>query len=351
MRLACSQNPEKHLDLFIASTFFIRSIITLKQLCSLHIISSHLQILLMHSIYLLFSLLTLTKTLLAIPLIVHLPTQQQPVDAVLQKRFDADDPCADIFNDITGRSRYDCKKKLKVVNGHCTVPSTFAKLGCKGYCEIRRSVFLGPEQRVGGVNAAVNPPGKGQKTTLAAGIDISIETSAVYSLGFSPGLNAVYAAGVSFTYLLGETTTTTTSSFTLQGNTSEKYWSTWVAFPLMIETCGTLTEVDSKLLPSGGRGQPPLKVCGGNPRTTENSCSKVLFRGQGTKPQLIFALRKSLIFLSLVDLRADGDPGYQDENGNIAPLEEQGVGYKYLCLKSKQGTCVAKKTPGVTIAP
>jgi hypothetical protein len=201
----------------------------------------------------------------------------------------ATDPCAMISSDPDGIPRYDCSHVTSLNGtGQCTVLTTDGRLGCTHYCEIRRRAFLGTEFSLPVFNGVVNffPPG--QQTTYEKGVETSVEFGV--SLGVGGELEEVFEAGIDFSYTVSELSST---SIQLNGNASVTEWSTWIAFPILIETCGTIgTETSDE--ETGGRG-PSIPICGGDYKETVNACSTVAASSSSNgAPLLMYTQSKSL---------------------------------------------------------
>lgn len=201
---------------------------------------------------------------------------------------DDDDPCSFLFKDPTGTSRYDCKKKnILDADGHCPVSKGDGLArNCASYCEIRRRAFLGEEVILPSVESQSNKFQPGAETTYQSGIEYSIQHQVGFSLGAGT-LDGIISAGVSYAYSVG---VTTAKSVALKEPPSAEHYSGWVSFPVMVETCGTLTEVDTMRTSQTGRTGSVINSCGGTPRDTPNVCSRTPFMGRDGKPVMMYAL-------------------------------------------------------------
>jgi hypothetical protein len=229
-------------------------------------------------------ILVLISTSFGSPMLMDLGIVQS-----LERRND--DPCANMYTAPNGMDRFDCTR-INVVDkdNNCPVATNDLKTECKKYCEVRRTAWLGDETTLVLSNGVTNRIPPGQLPTLQGGLEFSIakSLSAVPSLGVLGDLEKAFAFGVDFPMVTSKTTTTTAQ---LTDELSNEYYSSWVAFPIFMSTCGTLTEKTS--VTNYGKGGLTAQYCGGTQKTTINSCSTVAYTGSsGSTPKTIFALRK-----------------------------------------------------------
>ncbi|KAG9255763.1 uncharacterized protein F5Z01DRAFT_699541 [Emericellopsis atlantica] len=179
--------------------------------------------------------------------------------------------------------------------------------------------LLGPETSAPG--EAGEPRSPGQAVAMTEGEETSV------SQGFSAGLEGVvkevFGAGVTYschprmrlTKHQGSRSTAKLSSFERSADppASDEYWSRWVFFPKLIESCGNISKQKLETAIIGKGGSAP--VCKGDVETLKDKCtiSPYLVDGEASA---LWALR------------------YETEDGESVDLDEQHVSYKEICNKA-----------------
>ncbi|KAI1310996.1 hypothetical protein F5Y03DRAFT_402642 [Xylaria venustula] len=148
------------------------------------------------------------------------------------------DDCADAIDNIP---RYDCDKPdghTLNAYGTCGNSDMFDPTvsRCAIYCEIRRTGFLGPQQTARGMFGQLEAPG--DSVSLTSGTSTTISYG--FSIGGTKDWEDAISAGLSFTFSISKTTI---MSITQSGPlTPSGFYSHWVFFPMLTETCGTVTQ-------------------------------------------------------------------------------------------------------------
>ncbi|KAH8890644.1 hypothetical protein GQ53DRAFT_765837 [Thozetella sp. PMI_491] len=218
------------------------------------------------------------------------PPQFSQIMGDLQPRID--DPCATPGYDAV--TRFDCMQKPgHVLNPDGTCGSLTTAVHCEMYCEVRRTYFLGIENRAPDKYGDSHPPG------ITVSLQEGEETSITY--GFGIGVDGTFkdvvGAGVTFEYSV---TQSKSKTIAIEAEPSDKYYSRWVFWPKMLETCGSVSKLNYIDIPVCRRG------------------------GQGSNPEVMGG--ESLVMWAL---------RYEDEHGFPVPLDEQTPSYRAVCTQNK----------------
>ncbi|KAI1355600.1 hypothetical protein F5Y01DRAFT_326133 [Xylaria sp. FL0043] len=203
------------------------------------------------------------------------------------------DTCDDAVDNIP---RYDCDKPqghTLNADGTCGNTAMFNPTvsQCAIYCEVRRTGFLGPQQNGPGDFGRLEAPGTSVSLTSGSSTTISYG----FSIGGSKDWKDAISLGVSFDFSVSKTTI---MSVTQSAPASPQYYSKWVFFPMLTETCGTVTQADYSPGVAGGNGDAPAvpNCFVDTVTTTGNVCSVSPKLDSDGNPKAIWSLSK-LLFL------------------------------------------------------
>ncbi|KAF0317042.1 hypothetical protein GQ607_015702 [Colletotrichum asianum] len=212
-----------------------------------------------------------------------------------------------------GVPHFDCDAKNRLnEDGSCggqIVPES----NCQAFCELRRTGFLGHEERAPGEGGNQMLPGEAKE--LGGGFETSISNG--FSIGVEGIFTEVIGAGVSYEWSISKTTLTTTTR-SMKDVSSEQY-SRWVFFPKLIESCGTVSR-KTYSAPTPCTGLPCAGLpaddpdCVGDLENVANVCSLVPKLNPDGEPEVFWAVR------------------YEYEDGTPLPFDEQHFSYKTPCV-------------------
>ncbi|KAH6683014.1 hypothetical protein B0J14DRAFT_694442 [Halenospora varia] len=203
-------------------------------------------------------------------------------------------------------SFFDCEKKAghTLINGAC--PKATFKENCESYCEIKRTVYLGPERNAPGQPGETSPPLNG----LAFAATTSLSVTKDLTIGATSFGKAIEFA-VTYHYSTTVTNGVTVSHPSINNGQTE-FYTRWVYFPVMITTCGDTTYQDVKKTPRT-REQMADVSCVGPEKHAVNVCSTTYKQTSDNQIVTHFAQR------------------YENDKGEPLPWLEQSDTYKKTC--------------------
>ncbi|KAI8297281.1 hypothetical protein K4K59_003552 [Colletotrichum sp. SAR11_240] len=214
-----------------------------------------------------------------------------------------------------GVPHFDCDAKNKLNEDGTCGQITPENNKCQVFCELRRTGFLGHEQRAPGAGGDQQLPGKAVE--LGAGSETSISNG--FSIGVEGIFKEVIGAGVSYEWSLTKTTFVSTTQKV--SNVSPEHYTRWVFFPKLIESCGTTSRREySAPTPCTGSHCTSLPAddpdCIGDVENIPNVCSLVPKLNPEGSPEVLWALR------------------YEQADGTALPYDEQHESYKRQCVNN-----------------
>ncbi|KAK4182376.1 hypothetical protein QBC35DRAFT_457355 [Podospora australis] len=213
--------------------------------------------------------------------------------------------CEDITYD--GKSLDACDPKFTIENGVCGDPAFVDINTCQIFCEQTQTGFYGPEDRASGKSGERSSPNI--KATIVASTEYSVSNG--FSISVEGVAKEVIGAGVTYTW--SSTTTTGTAIERTAEEVSDKYFSRWVFLPKLIESCGTVGQMENSPPAPCGEDICEAYGCEGDMELIENVCSIVPKLNDAGEPEVDWAVR------------------FEDEKGNPAPFDEQPASYRRLC--------------------
>ncbi|KAM7199706.1 hypothetical protein V8F33_004358 [Rhypophila sp. PSN 637] len=208
----------------------------------------------------------------------------------------------------------DWKNRIDPADGKCH--GEFVQSNdCQVFCELKRTGLYGRESRPDGKGGDRISPGftteltETQEYTVSHAFSVSLDGVAWEAVGAGLGYQ------VSFSETKGHGVSKATDE------TSDKYFSRWVFFPKLIESCGTVSRMPANV-PGNCMGDTCAPEsgpeCDGEISTVgENVCSLAPLIGSDGNPEVDWALR------------------YETDDGTPAPFGEQPKSYQHICKTDK----------------